>query len=345
VEAYYTMKISVVILNWNGEHLLRQFLKGVIEHSQGAEIIVVDNFSTDESLITLRTHFENVRIIELSENLGYAGGYNAAMKEIDADICVLLNSDIEVTAGWIEPLVDLFNQDSQIAAIQPKIRAFKQRSHFEYAGASGGYIDRFGFPFCRGRIFEFLEEDNGQYDEIKEVFWASGACLFVRKRVFDECGGFDESFFAHMEEIDLCWRMKNRGYRIMVQPISVVFHLGGGTLSKSNWRKTYLNFRNNLELIYKNIEDEYLLRSLFIRMILDGVAAFKFLFTNGFMHFVAILRAHFHFYRLLPQIRKKRRLLKTIEKNRNTTGVYMGSIVFDYFLRKKRKFNQLEIDK
>ena len=200
-----------------------------------------------------------------------------------------------------------------------------------------------GYPFCRGRIFEETEIDTGQYDDIREVFWASGACMFIRSSVFHDCQGFYESFFAHMEEIDLCWRMKNRGYKILVQPESVVFHIGGGTLSKSNWRKTYLNFRNNLELIYKNIEDKYLIRSLLKRMLLDGVAAFKFLFTNGFSHFYAILRAHLHFYRLLPSIRQKRRKLKKVESIRNTSGVYMGSIVADYFLRGKKKFSDLDI--
>jgi GT2 family glycosyltransferase len=249
-----------------------------------------------------------------------------------------------VTPNWIDPIEKLFDADQMIGAVQPKIRAYNQQTHFEYAGAAGGYLDRLGFPFCRGRIFESLEEDLGQYNDTREVFWASGACMFVRSSVFHQCAGFDESYFAHMEEIDLCWRMKNQGYRVMYEPSSMVFHIGGGTLDKSNWRKTYLNFRNNLELIYKNIEGKYLFRSLFFRMIMDGVAAFKFLFSNGFSHFYAIIRAHLHFYRMLPSIRKKRIALKKLEKNRNSTGVYMGSVVIDYFVRQRRNFSKLGID-
>jgi GT2 family glycosyltransferase len=335
------MKTAVVILNWNGSHLLQRFLPGIIACSADAEVIVADNASTDDSLEVLRKTFPSVRIIKNEGNIGYAGGYNTALGQVDADIFVLLNSDIEVTPGWIEPVVELFEHEPLLAAAQPKIRAFKHRNHFEYAGASGGFIDRFGYPFCRGRVFEVLEEDTGQYDDVREVFWASGACLFVRASLFKDVGGFDESFFAHMEEIDLCWRLKNQGFKVMVQPASVVYHIGGGTLSKSNWRKTYLNFRNNLELIYKNIEDKYLLRSLFLRMYLDGLAAVKFLFSNGFSHFFAIIRAHLHFYRLLPEIRQKRRKLRTIAHDRNSEGVYLGSIVASYFLRKKRTFREI----
>jgi GT2 family glycosyltransferase len=337
------MKTAVVILNWNGKHLLEQFLPKVIACSPNAEVVVADNASSDDSVAFVRSTFPEVTIVENSRNNGYAGGYNDALACVDADYYVLLNSDIEVTPNWIEPVIRHFETDPLVGAIQPKIRAFKQRDKFEYAGAAGGYLDRLGFPFCRGRIFEECEVDRGQYDDVHEIFWASGACMFVRASVFHECQGFDEMFFAHMEEIDLCWRMKNRGYKILVEPASVVFHIGGGTLSKSNWRKTYLNFRNNLELIYKNIEDKYLFRSLFMRMALDGVAAFKFLFTNGFSHFYAIVRAHLHFYRMIPTIRQKRRKLKALEHNRNSTGVYMGSIVADYFIRHKKTFRDLDI--
>lgn len=337
------MRTAIVILNWNGCHLLEQFLPKVIQFSEDAKVVVADNNSSDNSVKWLQENFPQVQLIVNPTNNGYAGGYNEALRQVDAEFYVLLNSDIEVTDNWIKPIEKLFDSDSQIAAIQPKIRAFKQRDRFEYAGAAGGYLDRMGYPFCRGRIFEETEIDTGQYDDIREVFWASGACMFIRSSVFHDCQGFDESFFAHMEEIDLCWRMKNRGYKIMVHPESVVFHIGGGTLSKANWKKTYLNFRNNLELIYKNIEDKYLIRSLLKRMFLDGIAAFKFLFTNGFSHFYAILRAHMHFYRLLPSIRQKRRALKKVESIRNTSGVYMGSIVADYFLKGKKKFTDLDI--
>lgn len=337
------MRTAVVILNWNGKHLLEQFLPKVVACSPNARVIVADNASTDDSVNWLKAEMPDVELIINPTNSGYAGGYNEALRQIDSEFYVLLNSDIEVTPNWLEPIEKRFDTNANIAAIQPKIRAFKHRDRFEYAGAAGGYLDRMGYPFCRGRIFEETEIDVGQYDDAREVFWASGACMFVRSKVFHACGGFDESFFAHMEEIDLCWRMKNQGYSIMYDPASIVFHIGGGTLSKSNWTKTYLNFRNNLELIYKNIEDKYLFRSLFMRMVLDGIAAFKFLFTNGFSHFYAIVRAHMHFYRLMPVIRQKRRKLKQVEHNRNTTGVYMGSIVADYFLRGKKSFNQLEI--
>lgn len=334
-------RTAVVLLNWNGIHLLKQFLPDVISYSPGATIAVADNASSDGSVAMLRNEFPAVRVIEIASNKGFTGGYNEALNQIDAEFYVLLNTDVQVTEGWIEPMEELFDQDPTIAAIQPKIRAFKQRSDFEYAGAGGGYVDRFGFPFCRGRIFETLECDEGQYDDRREVFWASGACMFVRSAIYHQCEGFDEAFFAHMEEIDLCWRMKNRGYRIMYEPLSTVYHIGGGTLDKSNWRKTYLNFRNNLELIYKNIEDRYLFRSIFVRMLLDGVAAFKFLISNGYMHFWAIIRAHLHFYRMLPHIRMKRKALKQKINNRNNVGVYTGSVVVDYFIRKKKKFNQL----
>ena len=338
------MRTAVVILNWNGVKLLRQFLPEVIRCSPNAEVIVADNASTDDSVEMMKKEFPQIRVIVNARNSGYTGGYNEALRQVEAEFYILLNSDILVTPNWIEPIEKLFDSDPQIGAVQPKIRAFNQQSHFAYAGAAGGYLDLLGFPFFRGRIFETLEEDLGQYNDTREVFWASGACMFVRSTVFHQCGGFDESYFAHMEEIDLCWRMKNQGYRVMYEPASMVYHIGGGTLDKSNWKKTYLNFRNNLELIYKNIEDKYLFRRLFFRMLMDGVAAFKFLFSNGFSHFYAIVRAHLHFYRMLPSIRQKRIALKKLEKNRNSTGVYMGSVVIDYFVRKRRNFSKLGID-
>ncbi|MFN4122268.1 MAG: glycosyltransferase family 2 protein [Flavobacteriales bacterium] len=338
------MKVATVILNWNGQHLLEQFLPKILANSADyAETWLADNNSTDDSVNFVKAHFPEVKIIQLERNMGYAGGYNTALQQIDADYFILLNSDIEVTPNWIEPIIDLFEKDPEIAAAQPKIKDFKHRLRFEYAGAAGGFIDKLGYPFCRGRIFEKLEIDKGQFDNTCEVFWASGACMFVRAQLFKEYGGFDESFFAHMEEIDLCWRFKNLGYKILACGSSTVYHIGGGTLSKSNWRKTYLNFRNNLELIYKNIETKYLFRTIFIRMVLDGLAAVKFLITNGFSHFWAIIRAHLHFYRLLPSIRQKRKTLQKQVKKRNVAGVYKGYIVVDYFIKKKQKFSQLGI--
>jgi GT2 family glycosyltransferase len=338
------LKVAVVILNWNGKHLLEQFLPKVIAMSSHiAEIWVADNDSNDDSIKFVSENFPTVKHLQTGKNLGYAGGYNYALDRINADYYILLNSDIEVTSNWIEPIIELMENDTLIAAAQPKIKDFKHHNKFEYAGAAGGFIDKIGYPFCRGRIFESLETDHGQYDDTIEVFWASGACLFVRAEVFKKLDGFDESFFAHMEEIDLCWRMKNRGYKVIACGASTVYHVGGGTLSKANWRKTYLNFRNNLELIYKNIESKYLFRTIFIRMVFDGLAAFKFLITNGFSHFWAIIRAHMHFYRLLPIIRKKRKMLQSQIKERNSVGVYNGSVVSDYFIRNKKKFSDLEV--
>ena len=333
--------VAIVILNFNGKHWLEQFLPSVIAHSESAEIIVADNASTDGSETWFKAHYPQLRWINNNSNLGYSGGYNTALSQIVADIFVLLNSDIEVSAGWLKPVVDFLTNHPQAAAAQPKILQFNQKTHFEYAGASGGFIDRLGFPFCRGRVFESYEEDLGQYDDIDEVFWASGACLFVKSSAFHEIGGLDDSFFAHMEEIDLCWRLKNLGYSIWVVPQSKVYHVGGGTLNKQNSRKTYLNFRNNIELIYKNIEQNFLVKTIFLRMILDGVAAFKFLFSNGYAHFFAIVRAHLHFYRMLPKIRKKRKILRSKISNRNTKGVYLGSIVYDYFIKNKKSFSDI----
>lgn len=339
------MKVAIVILNWNGKHLLEQFLPKVLTYvAIYSETWVADNYSTDESLAFLADQYPEVKTIKIPKNLGYAGGYNFALAQIDADYYVLLNSDIEVTPNWIEPIVELMDADVKIAAAQPKIKDFKHRNKFEYAGAAGGFIDKFGYPFCRGRIFERLETDKEQYNDTREVFWASGACLFVRSEAFKLAEGFDEGFFAHMEEIDLCWRLKNLGYKIVTCGSASVYHIGGGTLSKANWKKTYLNFRNNLELIYKNIESQYLFRTILVRMLLDGMAAFKFLVTNGFSHFGAIIRAHMHFYRMLPNIRKKRKNLQKNIIERNSNGVYNGSIVADYFIRNKKKFSDLDIE-
>jgi GT2 family glycosyltransferase len=338
------LKIATVILNWNGKHLLEQFLPKILQFNMPENTIwVADNHSQDDSVEFVKLNFPEVQLIQLEKNLGYAGGYNTALSIIESDYYILLNSDIEVTDNWIQPIIDRMETDKEIAAAQPKIKDFKHRNRFEYAGAAGGYIDRLGYPFCRGRMFEQLEIDKGQFNDTQEVFWASGACLFIRAELFHAVGGFDDGFFAHMEEIDLCWRMKNLGYKIIACGDSTVYHIGGGTLSKSNWRKTYLNFRNNLELICKNIESRYLFRTIFMRMVLDGLAAMKFLITNGFTHFWAILRAHLHFYRMLPSIRQKRKVLRKNIKNRNSSGVYKGSIVIDYFIRKKKKFSELDI--
>ncbi|MFT6210319.1 MAG: GT2 family glycosyltransferase, partial [Bacteroidia bacterium] len=247
------MRIAVVILNWNGKSFLEKFLPSVISNSQGATIYVADNASSDRSLEFVEKNFPTVIRIDNGNNFGFAGGYNKALEDLNEEFFVLLNSDVEITPNWLQPVIALFDSDQQVAAIQPKILSYHDKTSFEYAGAAGGFIDKNGYPFCRGRIFESLETDNGQYDAVQEVFWATGACMFVRSKVYRELGGLDDDFFAHMEEIDLCWRTKRAGHKIMVQPKSIVYHVGGGTLPKSNPFKTFLNFRNGLELLAKNL--------------------------------------------------------------------------------------------
>lgn len=334
--------VAVVILNWNGREFLRKFLPSVLAHSQEvAEVIVADNASTDSSIEFLQENFPGVRIIGNIINGGFAKGYNDALAEVEADYFVLLNSDIEVTACWIEPVIEMMEKDPSIAACQPKLRSYSQPEKFEYAGAAGGFIDKYGYPFCRGRIFQEIETDHGQYDDEHEIFWSTGACMFVRADLYKQFGGLDEDFFAHMEEIDFCWRLKNGGYKIMYCPASVVYHVGGGTLPKASWQKTYLNFRNNLALLYKNLPHHLMLPVFAVRFPLDGVAAFKFLMDGSFRDFYAVLRAHLHFYRHLPRLRKKRKLtVKTL-----VHGVYDGSLLKEFYLRKKTLFSQLDADK
>ncbi|TRZ74957.1 MAG: glycosyltransferase family 2 protein [Bacteroidetes bacterium] len=333
------MRTAVVILNWNGRKYLEQFLPPLIQYSSvEAEIIVADNASNDDSITFLEMNFPSIRIIRNPSNEGFARGYNLALKQVEADYYILLNSDIEVTPDWIHPVIGMMEKDPSIAACQPKIRSYIDRSKFEYAGAAGGFIDKYGYPFCRGRMFQSLEEDLGQYDDAIEIFWATGACMFVRADLFHQTGGLDEDFFAHMEEIDLCWRLKNLGYKIMYCPQSVVYHIGGGTLPKISWRKTYYNFRNNFSLLYKNLPDNLVTEVFAKRFILDGIAALKFLFTAGFKDFWAIYKAHISFYSTLSKTKAKRKLLKHAPLHK----VYRKNIVFEYFLRNKKKFTDLD---
>lgn len=291
-------RVAVVILNYNGEEMLGRFLPTVVENTPGADIVVVDNASTDSSVALVKERFPAVRLIVLDRNYGFADGYNKAMAMVDAEYALLLNSDVEVTPGWLEPLVEALDADSCIAACQPKVLDYKRKAFFEYAGAAGGFIDRYGYPFCRGRIFETVEEDKGQYDDVADVFWATGAAMLVRTAVYREVCGLDGRFFAHMEEIDLCWRMHARGYRIVCVPGSRVYHVGGATLSSANPRKTYLNFRNNLLMLYKNLPAKELRGIMRVRRILDYVAAFKFALTGGFDHCMAVFRARRDFRRV-----------------------------------------------
>lgn len=332
-------KVAVVILNFNGRTFLQKFLPIVIQHSCiSAEIIIADNASTDDSVAFMNQNYPEIRLIQNNSNGGFSTGYNTALKQVDADYYVLLNSDIEVTPNWIEPIIELMDADLSIAACQPKILSYHAKTHFEYAGAGGGFIDRFGYPFCRGRLFQSIEPDEGQFNDTIEVFWASGACMFVRAELFHKYGGLDDEFFAHMEEIDFCWRLKNNGYKIMYCSLSTVYHIGGGTLPKISSRKTYLNFRNNLSLLYKNLPDNTLYYVIILRLFLDGLASIKFLFQGGICDFFAVLRAHSHFYRKIPQLRSKRKLLNP----KSVTKIYQKNIALDHFIGGVMLFKDLE---
>ncbi len=338
------MKVAVVILNWNGKNFLEKFLPSVFSYNSSyAEIIVADNASTDDSVSFVKNHYPLIKVIENTDNGGFAKGYNDALKLVDAEYYVLLNSDVEVSPNWIDSIIKLMDTDKNIAACQPKILAFDNKHVFEYAGAAGGFIDKYGYPFCRGRILDTLEEDKGQYNDVREIFWATGACLFVRSELYHKVNGFDEDFFAHMEEIDLCWRLKNLGYKIMYCPDSTVYHVGGGTLNKTSPQKTYLNFRNNLILLCKNHPPQYFFLKLMWRMNLDGVAGIKFLFARQFLHFIAVLKAHKSFYFTLGRTLKKRKALKKHITKYTTSAVYLHSIVADYYIRGKRTFKEIDL--
>lgn len=288
--------LAIAILNWNGKHWLEKFLPNVILYSQEATIYVIDNDSTDDSVKFLEHNFPTIKIIKNKKNTGFAGGYNEGLKQISEEIYCLLNSDVEVTENWIQPIIELFRRNAEIAAIQPKIRSFEADQYFEFAGAGGGLIDNLGYPYCRGRIFEKLEEDKGQYNDETEIFWASGCALFIRKEDYWSMNGLDERFFAHQEEIDLCWRLKNAGRKIYYCGKSTVFHVGGGTLNKQSPQKTYLNIRNNLSMLLKNLPIVTLLWVIPARLILDGIAGIYFGLKDGFPHLWAVLKAHFGFY-------------------------------------------------
>lgn len=327
-------QVAIVILNYNGQKYLERFLPSVREFSKGCEIWVADNASTDHSLAWLR-QMPDVQVLVIPDNKGYAGGYNYALAHIKADYYVLLNSDVEVTPGWIEPVVEYMNAHAGVAACQPKIKDFHNRTYFEYAGAAGGYMDFLGYPYSRGRLFDTCEEDHGQYDATVNVFWATGACLFIRADAFQESGGFDERFFAHMEEIDLCWRLLNRGWRIVCCGSSEVYHVGGGTLHKSNPRKTFLNYRNNLMMIYKNMPIGQTTRVILARLILDGISSIRFMVAGAWPDVGAIIRAHFAFYRLIPRLKK-------IKKNPSSRAdLYSKSVVWEYFAKGRKRFSDL----
>ncbi len=329
-------RTAVVILNYNGEKLLQKFLPSVVQFSSEAEIIIADNNSTDGSITFVKQVFPDIRIIQLDRNYGYCGGYNRALNEIDADYVVLLNSDIEVTSGWLKPMLHLLDNDVTIAAVQPKILSFNRRTHFEHAGAGGGFIDTLGYPFCRGRVFDHVEVDEGQYDDSREVFWASGACLLIRMQSFRKFGGFDEDFFAHMEEIDLCWKLNRAGMKIFYCGASTIYHVGAGTLAYRNPAKTFLNFNNGLSILLKHLDTDELLFKMPLRICLDWVAALHFLVTGEAKTFVAVIRAHVRFISTLPVGLRKRRELRNVYPTYNHSMIYPGSIVVGYYLGGKR---------
>jgi len=337
------MKLSIVILNWNGSHHLKRFLPALIRFSNydWVEIVVADNHSDDDSCQCTEKNFPEVKLLQLDRNYGFAEGYNQALKNNFAEYILLLNSDVEVTESWLEPLIKTMDNDPLIGSCQPKILSLNQPEKFEYAGASGGFIDHYGYPFCRGRIINAQEQDLGQYDSTISVFWTSGAAMLVRGKIWHESGGFDADFWAHMEEIDLCWRMKNRGFKVVINPESVVLHLGGGTLAYGSPQKIYLNFRNNLFLLYKNLPEGELCKTLLIRMILDGAAALQFLITGQYKAFSKVLRAHRDFYRSLGKLRRKRADLVEKRITSDHPEIYKGSIIFDFFIARKRKFSSL----
>ncbi len=334
---------SVVILNWNGANYLRRFLPVLISNTTlpGVELVVADNASTDDSLTVLEKEFPAVRRIVLDTNYGFAGGYNKAIEQLNSEFVVLLNSDVEVSPGWLEPLLQYLDEHDDVAACQPKIRAFHQREQFEHAGAAGGFIDRLGYPFCRGRILSETEADVAQYDTVRDIFWATGACMVVRTAVYRSCGGLDDDFFAHMEEIDLCWRMQSRGYRITAVPSSVVFHVGGGTLASESPRKTYLNFRNNLLMLYKNLPDSELTRILLLRWVLDLVAALHLLVGGKPANAFSVLKAQYAFLRMKRDFTKRRQENLHQSLLFDLKGRYMYSILFDYYFKGCKTFSSL----
>jgi GT2 family glycosyltransferase len=332
--------VAIVILNWNGLNYLQKFLPSVMASSyNNYKVIVADNASTDDSISFLKTGYPDIRVISLPENFGFARGYNEALKQVESDYYVLLNSDVEVTSNWIEPIIHLMEADLSVGACQPKILMQTNKAVFEYAGAAGGWMDYLGYPFARGRIFDICEEDRGQYDQTSSIFWASGAAIFVRSKIYHECGGLDEYFFAHMEEIDLCWRMQLAGYKIMACPSAIVYHVGGGTLPKGNQKKTYLNFRNNLVMLAKNLPFTDLWWKIPIRFVLDAVTAWKALLSGHSGYFFAIIKAHFGFFDWL--FFKRKRSVFPINRSRPLTGWYGKSIVLAYFVRKRTKFSEI----
>lgn len=331
--------LAIVILNWNGKGFLEQFLPSVCAYAENAEIILADNASTDDSIAFVKENYPSIRIIINTSNGGFAKGYNDALKQVNSDLYLLLNSDIEVTENWLNPMIEVM-KDPKVAGCQPKVLSYHDKTLFEHAGASGGYLDRNYFPFCRGRIFDKFEQDEGQYDGQTEVFWATGAALMIRSELYHKVGGFDEAFFAHMEEIDLCWRLKKQGYKFMVVPQSKIYHVGGGTLPYLSPRKSYLNFRNSLFMIVKN-HDGNLFFKLFHRLTLDGFAGIRFLARGEWKHLGSVLNAHVAMYKRMPILIQQRKEIKKSTTEFNSTGIYRGSILWARYFKGVSKFKEL----
>ncbi|WP_194850542.1 glycosyltransferase family 2 protein [Nonlabens antarcticus] len=333
------MKLGIIILNWNGLELLKKFVPSVIEFSKGHTIYIADNASTDESVNWLQETYPSIKILQIPENRGYAGGYNYVIPMVSEDVLCLLNSDIEVSAGWCDPMLHAFQNSPNLGAAQPKILDYNNKDTFEYAGAAGGFLDQLGYPYCRGRIFDYVEMDHGQYDQRIDIDWASGAALFISKSAFEDCKGFDADYFAHQEEIDLCWRLRQMDYSVQIIPESQVYHVGGGTLHSINPQKTFLNFRNSLITVVKNDARSYWWLIIFLRLLLDGLAAFKFMIGLKFKHVLAILKAHLNFYNDFLKILKKRNeVQKRSIKSAKNKGV--KSVVATYYIMGRKRLHQ-----
>lgn len=336
-------KVSVVILNWNGAKLMEQYLPSVVANcpEEIAEVVVADNGSTDSSVQMLKDQFPTVRLILFDTNYGFAEGYNRALDQIDTEFTVLLNSDVEVTPGWLNAPLEVMEEDSLCACVQPKILSALHRDSFEYAGAAGGYMDRYGYPFCRGRIFSVVEKDNRQYDRAADILWASGACMFVRTAVYKSEGGLDAGFFAHQEEIDLCWRLRSRGFRLVCTPQSVVYHVGGATLNMESPRKTFLNFRNNLLMLYKNLTEEDLRPVMSARFFLDYIAAFKFLAEGHFKSALAVFEARRAFFQMRSDYEPKRKENLSKRRLNDIPELIHASLLYCFYAKGKKTFTDL----
>ena len=339
----HIQSVAVVILNWNGKSWLQKFLPNIVNYFPDyAQLYIADNASTDDSIDFIKNNYTSIQIIQFKENYGFAKGYNEALKNLKEDVYILLNSDIEVKSDWISPIINFMNLNPNAGACQPKILDQKNNDLFEYAGASGGYIDYLGFPYCRGRIFNEIEIDEGQYDSVTTIFWATGACMFVRNEIYWEAGGLDEDYFAHMEEIDLCWRIQKLNYQIYAVPQSVVYHVGGGTLNKYSSKKTYLNFRNNLITLIKNANYNFFVITIIYKLILDGIAGIKFIFDGQFKHTLAVIKAHFAVYFQFKKILRKRKIIHQKTKNKTLKTIYPKSVVWKHFVNGMNTFNQLQ---